>query len=817
MTDWPFFDVLSSAPGWAAANVAVLVLILGYVGARLWVWLLAGLVLLFGIGASTAVVALWFAISLLLVLLPLRRTLLTRPLMGLVRATGLLPRISETEKVAIRAGTVWMEGELFSGRPDFARMLAEPYPCLTDEEQAFLDGPVEELCRVTEDWELWKTREFPEAAWDIIAREKLFGMIIPKKYGGLELTARANSAVVMKLNSRCGPLAITVMVPNSLGPAELLIHYGTEQQRDYYLPRLADAGLIPAFALTEPQAGSDAGAITASGTVFADADGQLKLRLEWKKRYITLAPFSGVLGLAFKLRDPENLLSKGERPGITCALIPTDTPGVVIGHRHDPLGVPFANGPTEGHGVIVPVEAIIGGAEGAGRGWQMLMESLAAGRGISLPAVATGGIKTAFLVSSAHAAVRKQFGLPIGKFEGIEEPLARIGGFAYVAEAARTYTLGAIDQGAAPAVVTAMVKYNLTELCRQAIIDAMDILGGNAISSGPRNLMASAFVATPIAITAEGANILTRTLIIFGQGAIRCHPWAYKAIQALEANDLRDFDKAIWGHAGHVIRNAFRCVLLGLTRGRLQRVPVRGPAARYLRKLGWASASFAFLADLAMAGLGGMLKRREKVTGRFADIFSWMYLAAATIRRFEAEGRRQEDLPYFKWAMDFAFARMQAAFEGLLKNLPIAGIMWLLRGPAFMWWRLNALSHGPSDVTGGRVAHHMQTPGPQRERLTRGCYVPTEEDQAMGTLQRAFALAVEADVVSVRLSRAVRAGRLVRGEDMSGKAVEAGIITEDERNLLEAAEAARWDAIQVDAFNVDVYRRHHQPAEPATV
>ena len=416
----------------------------------------------------------------------LRRLVFSGPIMNLLNALNFLPTISETEQTAIEAGNVWVEGELFSGKPDFKRIMNEPYPELTADEQAFLDGPVEELCAATNDWDVFKAKKLPDAAWEIIKRERFFGMIIPKKYGGLEFSPLANSAIVQKLSSRCGPLATTVMVPNSLGPAELLIHYGTQEQRDYYLPRLATGEEIPAFALTEPNAGSDAGAISSSGVVFKGEDGHLYLRLNWKKRYITLAAISTVLGMAFKLFDPENLLGKGEKHGITCALIPTDTPGVVLGRRHDPLGVPFYNCPTEGNDVIVPIDAMIGGAEGAGQGWRMLMESLAAGRGISLPASAAGGSKLVYRVASAHAKVRKQFGLPIGLFEGIEEPLARIGGFNYIMEAGRKYTCGALASGTKPAVVSAIAKYNFTEMQRKAINDGMDILGGNAISWGPR-------------------------------------------------------------------------------------------------------------------------------------------------------------------------------------------------------------------------------------------------------------------------------------------------------------------------------------------
>ena len=543
MSEWPLFDVFSHLPLWMSiGGAALIVAILGFTGSRLWLWTAIGLSLAYGFGMPLPWLALVAALALLLIIVPIRRHVFTRPVMRILSATGMLPTISETEQTAIEAGTVWLEGELFSGHPNFRRILQEPYPALTAEEQAFLDGPVEELCRATDDWDVWVRREFPEEVWEIIRREKLFGMIIPKEYGGLGFSAMANSAVVLKLQSHCVPLATTVMVPNSLGPAELLIHYGTQEQRDYYLPRLADGSLIPAFALTEPAAGSDAGAITSHGEIFRGEDGAIRLRLNWQKRYITLAAIAGVLGLAFKLRDPSNLLGKGKSPGITCALIPTDTPGVVLGERHDPLGVPFVNAPTEGHDVIVPLDAIIGGADGAGQGWRMLMESLAAGRGVSLPATAVGSTKMVLLAASAHATVRKQFGVSIGRFEGIEEPLARIGGWTYLMDAARKITLGAIDQGASPAVVTAMMKYNLTEIGRSAILDGMDILGGNAISGGPRNLLAHAYIANPIGITVEGANILTRTLIIFGQGAIRCHPYAYTEINAISNGDLHTFD-----------------------------------------------------------------------------------------------------------------------------------------------------------------------------------------------------------------------------------------------------------------------------------
>ncbi len=678
----PYFNFFESLPGWmAVVGIIGVLIILGYAGAPLWLWTIAGVAALYGLGAPAWLWIVFGVLALVMNLPPLRKLLFTGVVMKVLNALHFLPTISPTEQTAIEAGNVWVEGELFSGKPDYQRILNQPYPELTEDEQAFLDGPVEELCRVTRDWEVFQRKALPAEAWEIMKRERFLGMIIPKQYGGLEFSPLANSAVVQKLSSRCGPLATTVMVPNSLGPAELLIHYGTQAQRDHYLPRLATGEEIPAFALTEPQAGSDAGAISSSGVVFREDDGELYVRLNWKKRYITLAAISTILGLAFKLRDPENLLGKGEYPGITCALIPTDLKGVVLGMRHNPMGVPFYNCPTEGHDVIVPVDAIIGGAEGAGQGWRMLMESLAAGRGISLPASAAGGSKGVFRVASAHAKVRKQFGLPIGLFEGIEEPLAEIGGFNYTMEAARKYTCGALAQGVAPAVVTAIAKYNFTELQRRIVNHGMDILGGNAISWGPRNLLASAYMNTPIGITVEGANILTRTLMIFGQGAIRCHPYIYDEIQGLMQQDLGRFDGAFTSHIGHTVRNAFRALLLTLTRGRLASSPVGGPSAKYWRKLSWASASFAFLADVALIGLGGNLKRKEKITGRFADIFSWLYLCAATLRRFEAEGRRKEDLPYFEWAMQYGFGEMQKAFDGLFKNFDVPVLGLIFKGP----------------------------------------------------------------------------------------------------------------------------------------
>lgn len=813
MNSLPFFNFLATMPLWASIlGIALIAIVLGYAGAPFWLWTLFIADILYGFGAPIWLWAVFGVVALVFNVKPIRRALVSAPIMKIMKATGFLPTISQTEQTAIEAGTVWVEGELFSGKPDFKRILDQPYPTLTKEEQAFLDGPTQELCRMTDDWEVWRDRELPTHVWDYLKDQGFFGMIIPKEYGGHGFSALANSSVVQMVSSHCGPLSTTVMVPNSLGPAELLIHYGTQEQRDYYLPRLAKGEEIPSFALTEPNAGSDAGAISASGIVFKGEGGKLYLRLNWNKRYITLAAISTVLGLAFKLRDPDNLLGKGMSPGITCALIPTDAPGVVLGQRHDPLGVPFWNCPTEGHDVVLPVDVIIGGAEGAGNGWRMLMESLAAGRGISLPASSAGGSKKVLRVASAHAQVRKQFGLPIGKFEGIEEPLARIGGFNYLMEAARKYTCGAIDQGAAPAVVTAMMKYNLTELGRVLINDGMDILGGNAISRGPRNLLAHGYINTPVGITVEGANILTRTLMIFGQGAIRCHPYAYKEIKALGEGDAKTFDDVFWRHIGHVGRNKVRAFVLSLTRGYVARSPVSGPSARYFKKLAWASASFAFLADLAMGTMGGTLKRKEKITGRFADIFSWMYLAASTVRRFEAEGRAKEDEPFFHWAMQYAFAQMQEGFEGLYKNIKIPGLSWFFRGPIGLWSRLNSLGSMPSDELGKKVAQLIQKPGEQRFRLSRGIYESNSIAEAFGRLEHAFELSVRGDAIAKKIYQAVKEKKLPKDRPgaLVTKAVEVGIITTDEAALIQEAEAARWDAIQVDSFSLEDYKNHYR-------
>jgi acyl-CoA dehydrogenase len=791
----------NATPLWILGSL-LLLLALGFAGAPLLAWALAGAVILVGFGAPVWLIGVYAAVMLVFLIKPVRRALVSSIVMKILGP--IMPAISETERTAIESGSVWVEAELFSGRPDFRKLMSEPYPSLTAEERAFVEGPVDELCAVLDDWEIWESRELPKVAWDIIRRERFLGMIIPKEYGGLGFSALAHSEVIMKLATRSIPACITVMVPNSLGPAELLLHYGTDAQKRHLLPRLASGDDIPAFALTEPGAGSDAGSIASSGTLFQGNDGKLYIRLNWNKRYITLAAIATLLGVAFKLNDPANLLGRGTDLGITCALIPTNTPGVVLGRRHDPLGVPFHNCPTQGRDVVVPVDAVVGGVEGCGKGWRMLTESLAAGRGISLPAQSTGGAKLATRVISAYASVRKQFGLPIGKFEGIEEPVARIAGFNYLLEAMRRYTLGAIDKGIKPAVVTAMAKYNATEIGRKIVNDAMDVAGGSGISRGPRNLIAHYYVATPIGITVEGANILTRTLIIFGQGALRAHPFALAEVNAIAARDLRAFDEAFWGHIGHVVRNLSRAVVLSLTRGALAGSPVSGATARYYRKLAWASATFAIMSDIAMGALGGSLKLKEKLTGRYADVLSWMYIGTAILRRYEAEGRRREDLPFVHFTMNHALAEIQRALDGIFGNLPVPGLSWLFAGPLRMWSNLNALAGEANDRHTHKIASLILTDSEQRLRHTEGIYVPPNNVEQLGLLEEAFRVVKEAEEIDRRVRAAVKA----KGRALYDSALEKRIITAAEHAVLLRSEELRTAAIQVDDFSQEEYLEH---------
>ena len=814
----------NSLPLWASIIGSIVVLLfIGFFSLPFFVWVLAGLALLVGFGAPTGLMIAYIVVVAVFLIKPVRTGLVSSFVMKIMQKLGVVPQISATERAALEAGVTWIEQDLFSGNPDFKKIMSEPYGKLTAEEEAFMKGPVEELCKVLEPWKIWKNRDVNKEAMEFIKQKGFLGMIIPKEYGGLGFTAMAHSEVVMKIASRSLPTSITVMVPNSLGPAELLIHYGTEKQKNYWLPRLAKGEEVPCFGLTEPLAGSDAGSITSSGVVFKDANGKLCIRLNWNKRWITLASISTVIGLAFRLRDPENLLGKGEDVGITCALIPSSTPGVVIGRRHDPLTIPFHNCPTQGKDVVVTIEdAVVGGLSGVGIGWNMLMDCLAAGRGISLPAQSTGGAKLAYRVASSHALVRKQFGVSIGKFEGLEEPLGRIGSATYALDAVRRFTLGALDKGVKPAVVTAMVKYQATEIGRRVVNDAMDIMGGSGISLGHRNLIAEGYVATPIGITVEGANIMTRTLIVFGQGALRCHPYAFAEVNAIGKGDLKAFDTAFWGHIGHVVTNLCRSILLSVTRGYLACAP-SGTHAKvriHYRRLAWASATFAILADVAMGTLGGQLKLKEKITGRFADIFSNMYMATCVLRRFKEDGQREEDLPYVQHFLKQSFVEIQKGFDGLFDNLKIPGLRWFVKDVMGAWSRINSIGSQATDGWSHLISHSMMSAVEQRDRMTAGIYWVGEsthgnaavkarlavEDQT-ARLENAFTIITRAEAAEKKIRSAIKSGSIPKkkGQASWDDALAKKIISDEEYRLLSEADKVRYDTILVDDYSEAEY------------
>ncbi len=748
--------------------------------------------------------------------LSLRRILLTLPMMKLIRSMKLLPTISDTEQAAIEAGSVWVEREFFGGKPNWERVQAEAYPTVGPKLQALLDGPVEKICHMATDWEIYQQQDLPPSIWAELKQDGFLGMMIPAEYGGLGLSNFEYSSVMAKLASRSFIYTATVGVTNSLGPAKLLLNYGTAEQKAHYLPQLAKGEIIPCFALTEPLAGSDAASITARGTVFRAEDGALSIWLNFSKRYITLGTIATLIGLAFKLDDPENLLGKGTDLGITCALVPRNTPGVKIDQRHDPMGVPFFNSPIVGEDVVIPVSQIVGGIEQAGNGWPMLMQSLAAGRGISFPASCTGVAKFVTRVVGDYAPVRQQFGLPIGKFEGIEEPLARIGGLTYLLEAARVYTSAAIDGGEKPSVVSAIAKYQFTELTRRIVIDGMDTLGGAGICRGPRNLLANLYTAMPIPITVEGSNIITRSLMIFGQGVMRAHPFLYAEVKALQDQDAVAFDRLLWQHIGFSLRNAGRMALLGLTRGRFVATPVRDHTThRDYQKLSWAASNFAFLTDVVLVRFGGSLKRQEKITGRLADAVSWLYLGTATLRRFEAEGRQAEDLALVDWALQYSLSQVQQAFEGILANLPLPAIVRL---PLLWIWRSNPIAHAPNDDLGHAIAQRLQTPGEGRDRLTAGIYMPTSELEALGRLEHAFYLSHQAAPILKKIKAATMAGQLPqeRPERLAHAALENGVISRNEFELIQMARETLVDAVQVDAFDlVDRATKSPSQSSPA--
>ncbi len=735
----------------------------------------------------------------------IRQQYITKPLLKLYRT--IMPEMSTTEKEAIDAGTTWWEGDLFRGNPDWHKLHNFPKPRLSAEEQAFLDGPVETVLRMVDDWHTTHDRaDLSPEVYAYLKDQGFFAMIIKKKFGGLEFSAYAQSCVLQKLTSKSMVLSSIVGVPNSLGPGELLQHYGTKEQQEHYLPRLAKGLEVPCFALTSPEAGSDAGAIPDFGIVCKgiwQGEEIVGMRLTWNKRYITLAPIATVLGLAFKLQDPEGLLGDKVDLGITCALIPTDTDGVKIGRRHFPLNVPFQNGPTQGEGVFVPLDFIIGGPAMAGQGWRMLVECLSVGRAITLPSNSTGGIKSVALATGAYARIRRQFKLPIGKMEGVEEVMARVGGYAYMADASTTMSVGSIDLGEKPSVISAITKYHMTERMRQAIIDAMDVHGGKGICMGPNNYLARGYQGAPVAITVEGANILTRNMIIYGQGAIRCHPFVLAELQAAQLDDERAavtaFDRALFGHIGFSISNFFRTFWLSLTNSAFSAAPVNDETARYYKQMNRFSASLALMSDIAMATMGGDLKRRERISARLGDILSMLYITSTILKRYNDDGRPAQDLPLVQWGCEDNLARAQTALDELFDNFPSRVVGVVMKRVVFPWGRT---LRRPSDKTDHQVARIMQTPCEARTRLGTHLYLTQEPNNLLGQLEKAFADILAAEPLFDKVMHAANK-RLpfYRLNEVADLGLSLGVLTPAEADKLRVAEEGRLKTINVDDFD----------------
>lgn len=796
---------------WFFSFVAI-ICVLGYQRASLNIWTLSiaiFLILFARISHVSQATLIFMLLCFLVLFIPLyasnaRRKFLTSKILHLYQKK--MPTMSTTEREALAAGTVGFEGELFRGDPDWQKLLNYPKPELTADEQAFIDGPVDQLCQMLDDWDITHNRaDLPPEVWQFLKDEGFFGLIIPKEYGGKEFSAFAHSQVLIKVYGRSVTAASTIAVPNSLGPAELLLHYGTTEQKQYYLPRLAKGEEIPCFALTGLEAGSDAGAMTDKGYVtWGEYDGQkvLGIRLNWDKRYITLAPVATVVGLAFKLYDPDHLLGQKKNLGITCALIPRNTKGVTIGRRHFPCNIVFQNGPTQGKDVFIPLDFIIGGVEMVGQGWRMLMECLAAGRAISLPGSAVGGCKVITYAAGAYSRIRRQFKMPIGRFEGIEEVLGRAGGLTYIMDATRTLTVAMINMGGKPAVASAITKYHVTELGRIVGNDAMDIHGGKAIMLGPQNYLGRGYQAIPIAITVEGANILTRNMIIFGQGAMRCHPYVFAEFEAASIPDreksLLDFDQALMGHMNYLLTNFIRTFVLGLTNGRLIRIS-KGARKRYFQQATRFSSAFALLADVSLLILGGSLKRRENISARLGDILSYLYLLSSVLKQYHDQGENVEDLPVVRWASLYCLYQIQQRIDELLKNFPNRIAAVVLRAIIFPW---GMHFSPPDDKLTQKVAQLLLEPSGTRHRLSQGAFVSSVPGNLLAAIEDALHKVIASEQVEKIVKQAVNEGQ-VKGESLTDQvyaAFEQHIISQDQLDVFLKAEEARHKVIAVDDF-----------------
>lgn len=725
----------------------------------------------------------------------LRRKFLSRPLFKIAKRA--LPSLSETERQALSAGDVWWDGDLFSGNPDWQKLLDTPPTALSGEEQLFLNGPVKELCRMLDEWEINQTRgDLSREVWEFLKQEKFFAMIIPREYGGLEFSAFANSEVIRTIASRSLVAAVTVMVPNSLGPAELLMLFGKKAQQDYWLPRLADGRELPCFALTSSEAGSDAAAMIDSGTVCkktVDGEEILGIELNWNKRYITLSPVATVLGLAFKLYDPDHLIGNEVERGITVALVPADLPGVVTGRRHIPAFQMFLNGPTEGKNVFISFEHIIGGQDQVGKGWPMLMSALAAGRGVSLPSLSAAATALCARTTGAYARIRQQFKIPIGKFEGIQERLGPLAANAYLLDAARRLTCAGLDQGHNLSVISAIMKVHATYMMRDSVDHAMDVHAGKTVIDGPSNYLSDTYRAVPVGITVEGANILTRSMIIFGQGAIRCHPWVLKEMLALEENDpqqaLEDFDESFWGHVAHSLKTFLRAWGTSWSFGLLGPAPDEGAAKPYYRQLSRYAAAFAVMADAALLLLGGGLKRKEMLSARFGDILSELYLLSAVLKRWKDDGRPQADLPLLHFCLRRGLATIEQRMDAIIRNLPMRPAAWLLR---FFLLPFGVRQAGPSDKLVQRCADLLLEPSEVRDRLTAGLFLEAGANSSIAELEQAFELTCELQPLTER----------IRDAHCSGieEALEKGLITDAEAKQLKEAQSLVARVIAVDDF-----------------
>ncbi len=731
-----------------------------------------------------------------------------KTLMKWMQVQQILPQISATERQALEAGDVWIDGQFFAGKVDFDRILTENYDRLCASEQAFIDGPVEELCQMVSSYELSRTRKLPDAVFKFMADNGFFAMQIAPEYGGKPLSIQARSSIMAKVSSYSGLLSSLVVIPNSLGAAELLGHYGTPEQKNYYLPRLAKGEFVPCFALTEPTAGSDAASIKAEAVVFKDTDGELKFKMNFRKRFITLAPISNLISLAVRVQDPDNLLGKGTEPGISVVLLEKGLKGLHIGDHHQPIGEHFPNGPVVGRDVVVPVANTIGGAQQVGNGWRMLMEALAGGRMVSLPATGICGIKHSAIHMGAYSMVRRQFGIPIGRMEGVATNVAKAAAMTYAFDAARIFGCSAVDRGIQPPVISAIMKAYSTEMAGQVGRAGMDVVAGLGVIQGPNNSMGRLYNSLPVAVTVEGANIMTRTLLIFGQGATRCHPYAFKVVEAVENNDVAAFKQELKRWLGQFAASLVRVPWLSLTRGRFSRLPKNlDPATRsYYRRLNWAAARFGLMTNLAMFFVGGKLKQRGNLTGRYADVAAWLYILTATLRRFEAEGRKPEDLVLVHYTGQYALAQIQEAFVGIYDNFD-GKLGALLRLLSRTTLALNPLAKAPSDQLVLDTAKTIQSYNEQFLRLVAGNYLPSNANEGLGRLLHAFKLTTEAEPVRLAIKAAQKAKRLPKGkeEELVEAALQAGVITPAQAEQLKAATTACLAAYEVDAFTPEEY------------